>query len=167
MLRVMNFSLGVEIMLLRRSLTVRRSADGVPQSSGQLTRFPPIVMCVLYLSFLPMQNTHTLLAYVSLPLLSSCISSSWTKKMVSAVVVRRGISVPNDLVHMSLYLGYFMRWWYSRRSPVLLLRTAYAGILSQCCLLCHDRCLVSWCLHEFQHEVPRAGSYFLLLFCVS
>ncbi len=48
---VMNFALGVEMMLLNISLTVRRSAVGVPQSLGQLTRFPPIVIRVQYGSF--------------------------------------------------------------------------------------------------------------------
>jgi hypothetical protein len=48
----MNFSLDVEMMLLRSSLTVSRSAVGVPQSPGYLMRLPPIVIFVLYLSFL-------------------------------------------------------------------------------------------------------------------
>ncbi len=54
------------------------------------------------------------------------------KKMVSVVVVRRRISVPNDLVYTSLYLGCFMRWRYSRRLPVLLMRTAYARSHKNC-----------------------------------
>ena len=122
----MDFALGVEIMLLRRSFTVRRSAVGVPQSPGKLTRFPPIVMRVLYLSFLPPWYTHTILAYVSLPFLSSGMFSFQTKNLVSVVVVRRHISVPNVFVYTSLYLGCFMRWRYSRRLPVSSLRTAYA-----------------------------------------
>ena len=40
----MNFALGVDMMLLKRSLTVRRSAVGVPQLPGKLIRLPPIVM---------------------------------------------------------------------------------------------------------------------------
>jgi hypothetical protein len=49
----MNFALGVDMMLLKRSLIVRRSAVGVPQSPGLLMRLPPIVILVRYLSFLP------------------------------------------------------------------------------------------------------------------
>ena len=100
----MNLALVVEMMLLRRSFTVRGSAVGVPQSPGKLTRFPPIVTRVLYLSFLLLGNTLTILAYVSSPFLSLDISSFRMKKMVSVVVARWRISVPNDLVHMSLYL---------------------------------------------------------------
>ena len=54
---------------------MRRSAVGVPQSPGKLTRFPPIVMHVLNLSFLPSQNTLTILVYVSSPILSFGMSS--------------------------------------------------------------------------------------------
>ncbi len=46
MLIVMNLALGVEMTLLNISLTVRRSAVGVPQSSGYLIRFPPIMIQV-------------------------------------------------------------------------------------------------------------------------
>jgi hypothetical protein len=90
------------------------------------------VMCVLYLSFLLSQNVHKILAYVLLPFLLHGMYSFQTKKMVSVVVARRRISVPNDLVHTSLYLKCFMRWWYSRRPPVLLLRTAYGRLHKNC-----------------------------------
>ena len=124
----MNFALGVDVMLLRRNLTVSRSAVGVLQSIGQLTRFSPIVMRVLYLSFLLSRYAHTILAFVSLPFLSSGMLSLRTKKMVSVVVRSWYISVPNDLVHTSLYLGCFRRWGYLRRSPVSLSRTAYTRL---------------------------------------
>ncbi len=77
---VMNFAFLVERMLLRSSFTVSRSAVGVPQSPGKLTRFPPIVIRVLYLSFLPSQYTLTILAYVSSPFLLFGMSSFLTKK---------------------------------------------------------------------------------------
>ena len=62
----MNFAFLVEMMLLRSSFTVSRSAVGVPQSPGKLTRFPPIVTRVLYLSFFPSRYTLTILAYAVL-----------------------------------------------------------------------------------------------------
>ena len=124
--RVMNFALVVEMMLLRSSLTVRRSAVGVPQSSGKLMRFPPIVIRVLYLSFLLSRKLHTILTYVLSPFLSFGMSSFLMNMIVSMVVASRRISVQNDFVHTSLYLGCFMRCRYSRRSPVSSSRTAYA-----------------------------------------
>jgi hypothetical protein len=82
------------------------------------------------------------------------------------------ISVTNDFVHMSLYLVCFMRWWYSRRLPVSLSKTAYArshkngsgyfleaacfrvnalypGISMHCSMNSYVRVLVSLCCHVF------------------
>ena len=51
MLAVINFTPGVEITLLSKSLIVRRSAVGAPQSKGYLILSPPIVIQVLCFSF--------------------------------------------------------------------------------------------------------------------
>ena len=105
-----------------------------------------------------------------MPILLLGISSFRMKKMVSVVVARRRISFPNDLVHTSLYLGCFIRWQYSSRSPVSLSRTAYArshrnwrGYFIDA--LCHavKWGLVSWYLHALEHEVLLEGSRFSLL----
>ena len=46
---VMNFAPGVEITLLSKSLMVRSSAVGVPQSKGQFVLSPPCISaCVLF-----------------------------------------------------------------------------------------------------------------------
>ncbi len=128
----MNLAFNVEMMLFNRSLTVRRSAVGVPQTPGKLTRLPPIVILVLYLSFLPSRNTHTILAYILSPFLSLGNSVLLMKKMVFVTVARHLISFPNDLLHVSLYLGCLMRWRYSNRSPVSSSRTAYAKSHRNC-----------------------------------
>ena len=52
--------------------------------------------------------------------------------MVSVVVTRRRISILNDVIHLSLYLECFIRWWYSRKLHVLLSRTAYARSHRNC-----------------------------------
>ncbi len=54
------------------------------------------------------------------------------KAMVLVVVARCQISLPNNLLHMSLYFGCLNRWQYSRRSPVLLSSTADAKLQMNC-----------------------------------
>ena len=71
----MNFALGVDMMLLSRSFTVSRSAVGVPQSSGKLMMFPPIVIRVLYLSFLLSQKFYEVLRYYNIFILTKTLLS--------------------------------------------------------------------------------------------
>jgi hypothetical protein len=64
--------------------------------------------------------------------LSCGISFLLRNFLVSFVVARRRISVPNDLLHISLYFGHLTRCQFSSRSPVLPLSTALARLYRNC-----------------------------------
>jgi hypothetical protein len=89
-------------------------------------------MPILYLFFFPLGYVQTILAYVLSAFLLFGIMYFFLQKKVSVVVARRRTSVPNDLAHMSLYLGGFIKWQYSRGLPVSLLRTDKARSQGNC-----------------------------------
>ena len=110
------------------------SAIGVPQSQGQLTRFPPPAILVLFTFSLCGLLLHTILAYVTSFLLSLGICSSSITLLCLCLQLYQAFSV---LVYQShrqksspilpLYLGFALgvctqascRFWYP--SPHLLL----------------------------------------------
>ena len=129
---VMNFALGVEMILLNISLMVRRSAVGVPQSPGWLIRSPPIVIWLRYGSFFSERYAHTMRPYV-MSLRRSCgICCFVTNAIVSVIVASRRISYLNDWPHTSLYFGCLSKCRYSRRSPVSSSRIEYAKSHKNC-----------------------------------
>ena len=122
---VMNFAPGMDITLLSSSLTVSKSAVGVPQSIGTDRLLPPKVNLVLLTSSFQGRTLHTILEYATSFHLFSGTSLFVMNFIVFVPEFLPGmpcanlpISFPNEYPQSFLNLGCFIRWRYSSNSPV-------------------------------------------------